>query len=251
MTALKYRLLALLLLTLSPAAALAQSTATGDWVITFTTPQGATSVNLSLKQDGEKLTGELNSPMGSVPVSGTLTAGVVALTASIDIQGTSLQLGMNGRVEDEALNGTVRFGDFGEFPFTGKRGPSTAVAPSAPAAAAAPPAAPAAGAVPPAADVSGTWDVKLALAGAGEIPVTLTLKQESDKVTGTMSGPPGEVPVTGTMSGKSLKLELTAPTPNGPIEITMSGDLGDSGFTGKASVAGLGEADWTGTRSVK
>jgi hypothetical protein len=89
------------------------------------------------------------------------------------------------------------------------------------------------------------------ITGGGEFPVTLNLTQESDRVAGTVSGPPGEVPVSGTMTGKSLKLEFSAPTPAGPVAITMTGELGDNGFAGKASIAGLGEADWTGTRSVQ
>jgi hypothetical protein len=29
----------------------------------------------------------------------------------------------------------------------------------------------------------------------------------------------------------------------------MTGDLGPDGFTGKASLAGIGDADWTGKRA--
>ena len=56
------------------------------------------------------------------------------------------------------------------------------------------------------------------------------------------------VPVTGTMTGGTLKLEVTVPTQQGDMQMTMTGNLGPDGFTGKASIAGMGDADWTGKR---
>jgi hypothetical protein len=229
-----------LVLTLHPAAH-AQSGVAGDWEITLNTPQGSNTVNLSLTQDGDKVTGDLNSPMGSVPVTGTSTGGALAITAHIDIQGTALDLGLNGKLEGEALNGTVKFGDFGEFPFTGKRAAKAAAA--APAAAAAAPATALA-----ATDANGKWDIVLKIEGVGDFPVSAELKQDGDKVTGKFSSAAGDVDVAGTMAGKALKLEFTAETPQGPLPVTMTGDLGAGGFTGKANIAGLGDADWTGTK---
>jgi hypothetical protein len=237
--------LAASLLSLVSSAALAQSGPAGAWDLTIDTPQGANSVTLTLKQDGDKLTGDLASQMGSTPVTGTFSGGAVAVTANIDVQGNSLQLGINGKVEADTLNGTVKFGDFGEFPFAGKRA-SAAAAPVA-AAPAAPAAAPAAAAVG-AGDASGKWDVVLMIAGAGEFPLTANLKQDGANVTGTFVSQAGEVAVKGTMTGASLKLEFTAETPQGSLPIVMTGELGAEGFTGKASLAGMGEADWKGTR---
>src|SRR5689334_23299465 len=121
---------------LAPGAAVAQSGLAGDWEITLNTPQGMNVVNLSLTEAGDKLTGELSSPMGAVPVNGTSTAGAMALTAHLDISGAAIDIGMNGKLEGESLNGTVKFGDFGEFPFTGHRVEKTAAAPAPPAGAA-------------------------------------------------------------------------------------------------------------------
>src|SRR5262249_59348447 len=70
----------------------AQSPA-GEWQLTVDTPQGPNTSTLTLKQDGDKLTGDLASQMGSTPVTGTFSAGSVAVTANIDIQGTTLPLG--------------------------------------------------------------------------------------------------------------------------------------------------------------
>jgi hypothetical protein len=229
--------------------ALAQNSAIGAWELTIETPQGASTSTLTLKQEGDKLAGDLANPqMGSTPVTGTFSAGTVAVIANIDIQGTSLQLGINGKVDADTMTGSVKFGDFGEFPFTAKRAkPGAAAASPAPAA---PPAAPAAAATPGSAtDATGKWDLVITVEGMGEFPVQADFKQDGSKLTGTFSGPTGDVTLQGTMTGPSLKLEFEVETPQGKMPIVMTGELGAQGFTGKATIAGMGEANWKGTRA--
>jgi hypothetical protein len=43
-------------------------------------------------------------------------------------------------------------------------------------------------------------------------------------------------------------MEFEVETPQGKLPIVMTGDLGPDGFTGKATLAGMGEANWKGTR---
>jgi hypothetical protein len=96
---------------------------------------------------------------------------------------------------------------------------------------------------------AGKWNIVLTIPGAGQFPASATLTQEGDKVAGVLSSQlGGEVAVTGTMTGTSLKLEFMAVTPQGGIPIVMTGIMSDQGLTGKASVAGMGEVDWTATR---
>jgi hypothetical protein len=221
-----------------PASVFAQSGAAGSWQLTLQTPQGNNNVDLTLAQTGNALSGDLNSALGAVPIAGTATGDSVALTAKIEAM--NLELGLNGKIVGDTIEGTVKFGDFGEVPFTGKR--------AAPKAAAAAPPAPTAGAGPT--DLNGKWDVKIIIAGAGEFPAVATLKQDGGKVTGTINSMAGEVAVNGTMAGRALKLDFEAETPQGKLPVTLNGELGTSGITGKASIAGLGEADWTATRAA-
>ena len=225
-------------------AAFAADSVAGAWEVTVDSPQGANTSMLTLKQEGDKLTGDLASAMGSTPVTGTFSAGSVAITANLDVQGTSLQLGINGKVDADTMTGTVKVGDFGEFPFTAKRGEAAA----APAPAAAP-AAPAAVAPGSTSDVTGKWDVVITLEGVGEVPVSVDFKQEGTRLTGTFTGPPGEVTLQGTMNGPSMRLEFEVDTPQGKMPIVMTGDLGADGLAGKATLAGMGEANWKGTRA--
>ena len=240
------------LLALAPGSAFAQAGPAGDWELTMSTPQGNQTVGLSLSLAADKVSGELSSPMGAVPVTGTATGNDVALSAELAIQGMNLEFGITGKVDGDTIAGNVKVGDFGEFPFTGKRVAKTsAAAPPAAAAAAAPAAAAAAAASGPIADLNGKWNVVLSIAGMGEIPAVANLKQEGDKLSGTLSGPAGDLVIAGTVTGRTVKIDFEADTPQGKLPVTMTGDMGDTSVTGKASIAGLGEADWTATRAVQ
>ena len=243
----KYSLgvLAAALLTLSPVAALAQTGPAGEWELSMSTPQGNTTVGLTLALTGDKVSGELTSPMGAVPVVGTAAGNDVKVTADINIQGMALTFAIDGKVNGDAMDGNVKVGDFGEFPFTGKRAAAKAAA--APAAAASPAAANAA----PITDLNGKWDIKLVIAGMGEMPATAVMKQDGDTIPGTLTGPAGELPIAGTVTGKSIKIDFEAETPQGKLPVTMTGDIGATSVSGKASIAGMGEADWTATRAVQ
>jgi hypothetical protein len=229
---------AALLVSLASSPVFAQDNVAGAWELTLDTPQGANAVTLTLTLDGEKADGTLVSPIGTMPVTGTAIGGAVNLTGTLDMQGMRLPLGLTGALAGEGLNGSVKLGDLGEFPFTGKRPapPVTAAADTAAAVA------------PAAVGVSGKWNITLILTGLGEFPATANLTQEGEAVSGTLNSLIGNVSVKGTMVGALLKLEFTAETPQGPLPITMTGDLGENGFVGKASIAGMGDADWKGVR---
>jgi len=242
---------------LAPGLVFAQTGPAGNWELSMETPQGANTVGLSIALAGDKVSGELSSQLGAVPVSGTATGNDVALSAEVNIQGMALTFGINGKVDGDTMNGSVKVGDFGEFPFTGKRTEKTAAAAppagAAAAAAAAPAAAPDAGTATsgaPITDLNGKWDVKLTIQGVGEIPATAVIKQEGDKISGTLSGPAGDLAIAGSVTGRTVKIDFEAETPQGKLPVTMTGDMGATSVTGKATIAGMGEADWTATRSA-
>ncbi len=246
MTRLKLAVAALAVLALVPAAAsaqVAQVNVTGVWEVSMITPQGPTTLDVSFKQNGEAITGELTSPLGVAPFKGTLVKDALVVVASLDVQGTALELTFNAKVAGDSLAGTVKFGDLGEAPFAGKR--KAGAAASAPAAASARPAqapAPAAGA---GGNINGNWTIVLNIQGM-EIPLTATFKVEGGKVTGTLNSDQGAMDVAGTMTGNSLKLQFTAP---GDMAVVMTGDLAGGGLSGKMNISGLGDADWTGKRA--
>jgi hypothetical protein len=238
MTRMKLSVLALALIVSAPAAAFAQVDVTGDWLVTVDSPQGATTIDLAMKQAGEDLSGTITSPMGAVEFKGKIVKDAISVTYNLDLQGNAIAIAMTGTVAGSNITGNLSFGGLGDVPWTAKR---KGAAPT-PAAALAPAAASGA------ADVSGKWDVTFMMAG-NPMPASATFTQVGGKVTGTLSSQAGESPVSGSMTGRALKLDFTVQTPQGDLQITMTGDLAADGITGKADLAGVGEAEWSAKRA--
>src|SRR5262245_54214704 len=253
MTGLKLCVLTLAALVLVPLPAFAQTNVTGDWVVTIDTPQGAQTIDATMKQAGEELTGTIVTPMGSVDFKGKMINDALDIAYTLDIQGNAIEMKMTGKLAGDTINGNLSLGPLGEVPWTAKR-KGAAGAPAAATAAAAAPAAATATAAASAASsetggkgVTGKWDITFNMAG-NPMPASGTFTQAGDKVTGTLSSQGGETPVTGTIAGNALKLAFTVETPQGNLEIVMTGDVTGDNIIGKATLTGLGDADWTGKR---
>jgi hypothetical protein len=241
-------LLALAFLVSVPSGALAQVDVTGDWAVTVESPQGTTTIDATMKQAGEDLTGTITSPMGAVDFKGKVVKDALNANYTLDLQGNKIEITMTGTVAGDSITGNLNFGGLGDVPWTAKKKTAAAAAASA-APAAAPAATPAAvTAGGSTTDVSGKWDITFNMAG-NPTPATGNFTQTADKVTGTISSQAGETAIAGTMSGSALKIEFNVETPQGQISITMNGDLSATGITGKATIVGLGEADWSATRA--
>ena len=239
--------------------ALAQTTpisVAGDWDVTVQSPQGTTTVVVTLKQDGEKLDGVFKSPLGELPFSGTLTGNEMKFNFMFPVDGQPLAITMTGKVEGDAITGKADFGGFAEGDWSAKRATGAA-------AAAASTSTPATTTAESATSTStttssstttagvgyaGKWDI-VVKTPAGDFPATANLTDAGGKLSGTFASQMGEVPVTGVVEGKSVKLTMTAQTPNGNMTVVLTGDLdGDSIVNGKADVEGMGQMDWTGKR---
>ncbi len=243
MSQLKFLALALVFAVFSGARPTAQAGVAGDWDLSFTTPQGQSNpVTITFKQDGDKVTAELLSPFGSARLSGAERIdGKLAMTGSVAIQDLSLEVSLNGTHAGDTLSGVVTLGPLGDLPFTGKRSEKKNVeAPRPPDTDAT---------VGPPASVAGAWAISLHVASVGEFPIAAVFEQNGDKVTGSLTSPVGPLTMIGTMAGNTLQAECVGSTPQGSFTITMNGQLGPDGFTGKASMSGFGEADWTGVRT--
>jgi len=105
----------------------AQSAA-GDWDLNVESPQGAQTITMSLQLDGDKATGTLTSMVGTMPISGTVTGDKLEISGNLEAQGLNLLLGLTGNFTGDTVNGSMKVGDFGEFPFSGKRAVKTAAA---------------------------------------------------------------------------------------------------------------------------
>jgi hypothetical protein len=112
---------AIALLLVTAPFALAQAGVAGAWKLTFQTDQGAIDADMTLKQDGEKVSGSLVSPQGEAPIEGTFKGDKLLLTMSVDAQGQALVITFNGALEKDALKGDVDFGGFGSAQWSATR----------------------------------------------------------------------------------------------------------------------------------
>ena len=96
---------------------------TGKWAFTVQTDAGTGTPTVTLKQEGEKLTGHYSSQtLGEADLTGSVKADKFEFTFTADLQGTKLEVKYSGTVESkDALKGTLDLGGFGSGTFTAKR----------------------------------------------------------------------------------------------------------------------------------
>ena len=94
---------------------------TGAWAISMETPNGKRDSTLTFKQDGEKLTGTMSGQNGDTPLTGTVKGNDVAFSVTREFGGQSMKIDYTAKVEGTKLNGTLKFGDQGEIPFSGEK----------------------------------------------------------------------------------------------------------------------------------
>lgn len=96
---------------------------TGKWLFTVDTSAGSGTPTVTLKQDGEKLTGHYSSAqLGEAELTGTVKGRDMKFVFGTDVQGAHLDVTYTGTVEsNDSLKGTVNLGGLGQGTFTAKR----------------------------------------------------------------------------------------------------------------------------------
>ena len=111
----------------APAAAAASASSSaagsGEWSVTFSTPNGDIPAKLSIKQEGENLMGEVKGegPIGNVPLKGTLKGDAVEIKYTIKFEGNDMPITMKGKVTGGEMKGTADYGGLAEGEFKGKK----------------------------------------------------------------------------------------------------------------------------------
>jgi hypothetical protein len=219
----------------------------GVWKGSVEFPDGQTrELTYTLKVDGEKLTGTIESPRGKIDFSdGKVTADGFTFNTMRD----GNPIAHEGKWADGKIKITVHTPD-------GDR--QYALSPSAP-----PAAAPAiGGAASPAAnsgadkaasdsvvssnktataDVNGKWEGKIKDENGADIDLVYDLKVDGGKLTGTVEGPAGKLDLeNGTINGGKLKFQVSfgdfhvqhdAQAADGKIKITSHMPMGDRDYT--------------------
>jgi hypothetical protein len=93
----------------------------GKWNITVQSPMGAQKSEFSFNSAGSTLNGSQSSPQGSVPISNGTVEGDAVSWASAITSPMPMTLTFSGKVNGDALAGSVKAGNFGSFNFSGSR----------------------------------------------------------------------------------------------------------------------------------
>jgi hypothetical protein len=98
------------------------------------------------------------------------------------------------------------------------------------------------------AGVAGAWKMTFQT-DQGAIDSDMNLKQDGQKVTGTLVSPQGEAPVEGTYTDGKLLLSLTVDAGGQVMTITFDGVLEKDTLKGNVDFGGFGSATWSASRA--
>lgn len=94
---------------------------TGTWEITSETPRGTMTRNVTFKQEGDELTGSIETRSGSVPIqNGSIDGNKISFTVVFSRGGNNFEMNYVGTVDGDTAKGTFQT-PRGEVPWTGKR----------------------------------------------------------------------------------------------------------------------------------
>jgi imidazolonepropionase-like amidohydrolase len=225
----------------------------GPWTLKVTMPQGQTdkSVTLTLRQEGERLSGSMQGDLGTAQIAnGSVSAaGEFKFTAPISLAGQTTEATFAGTATGSEMRGSVQLtgGSGGSGSFTGSRpeGFTLGGGGRRPPGAGGETAAPAA--QTPAADLSGTWTLAVNIEGQN-LPGTLTLKQDGNRLTGTLQSPLGSAEVAnGSVGADGFHFTAVLSIQGQSIEVTFTGTANGNSMSGNATST-AGSASFTGTR---
>lgn len=149
----------------------------GKWLAKAETPNGPIEMEFELKQEGNQLVGTAAMMQGIIPLA-AIKFEEPSLSMELSLGGNSYKL--LGALKEGKLSGTwEQMGGDMKGTWSAER---KAVA------------VPAVTAAPAAAGVAGTWNC-ISVTPNGDLALTLELKQEGDKVSGTIGSDRGTIPI--------------------------------------------------------
>jgi hypothetical protein len=95
---------------------------TGKWMFNVETAAGSGTPTITLKQDGDKLTGHYSGQLGEADLTGTVKGQEIAFKFSVDAQGNNLDCTYTGTIEGkDSLKGKVNIAGLADGTFTAKK----------------------------------------------------------------------------------------------------------------------------------
>lgn len=241
---------------LRPAATTAggPATASGTWTLNVTlggsgNERQELSGTLTLRQQGDRLTGSLQGQLGSGTIaSGSATGSDINFTAPITLPAPASQTTdaiFNGTIAGGEMRGTVQVVGRGPGTFTATRAegpPAGGGGRTQPPQGGGTPAPAAAG------PLTGTWNVTTS-AGAQQIPGTLMLQQQGTRLTGRVETPFGTADITdGSATGNGFRVSTTLNIEGQSTDLTFEGTVSGNQMSGTVT-SSRGSFPFSGTRT--
>ena len=98
-------------------------------------------------------------------------------------------------------------------------------------------------------DVTGKWDVTFNTQ-QGQLPGTMSISKDGDKLVGTLSSQQGDVPISAEVKDKGVTIYASVQTNNGALQIVMTGTVDGDTIKGSVDFGGRGSADWSAKRTA-
>jgi hypothetical protein len=100
----------------------AKTDVTGKWAFNVETGAGSGTPTITLKQDGEKLTGHYSGQLGEADLTGTIKGQEFTFKFTVDAQGNMLECTYQGTVESkDSLKGKLDIAGLANGTFTAKK----------------------------------------------------------------------------------------------------------------------------------
>jgi hypothetical protein len=93
-------------------------------------------------------------------------------------------------------------------------------------------------------DVTGVWDMSVETPN-GTIENVATLKQEGEKLTGTLASQMGEIAMEGTVVGNEIKWVLNIDMGGQQVAIAFAGKIEGETMAGVFEMGGMGTSGWS------
>ncbi len=93
----------------------------GVWDLTVEISGASSHPSITLKQDGDRLTGWYEGQMGKSDLEGSLKGSEIRFRVTLKFQDAAYAVTYTGTVEADAMKGTVRFGDSGTGNWSARR----------------------------------------------------------------------------------------------------------------------------------
>jgi hypothetical protein len=94
----------------------------GKWTFNVETGAGSGTPTITLKQDGEKLTGHYSGQLGEADLTGTIKGADFTFKFTVDAQGNNLECTYKGAAEGkDSLKGTLNIAGLADGTFTAKK----------------------------------------------------------------------------------------------------------------------------------